>query len=158
MKKKMNSYYLIIWAFVLMMTGCIQNGEKEESKLVLLKKTDPSTVTISNKNSSKTAQKIKKDISSFREIYDVAVIKGKKNTLVAYKVKHLQRFRMKAIEEKMNKLLEKKYPDEEFTVSSDYKIFLEAIKLKEEVEEKNLSEKKAENRLRKIINLNDETT
>ena len=36
---------------------------------------------------------------------------------------------MKKIEKEVNDILEKKYPDEDFIVSSDYKIFLEADRL-----------------------------
>jgi hypothetical protein len=104
-------------------------------------------------------ERIKKDVSSFPEIYDVAVVEGKKNTLVAYKVKHLKRMKMKKIEENINKLLEKKYPNENFTVSSDYKIFLEAVKLNEQIKsDKKFSKQKAEKQLQKIIEMTKEMT
>ena len=41
---------------------------------------------------------------------------------------------MKKIEKKMDRYLEDKYPEEDFILSSDYKIFLETIRLKEETE------------------------
>ncbi|HYK73361.1 MAG TPA: hypothetical protein VEV44_09605 [Pseudoneobacillus sp.] len=88
----------------------------------------------------------------------MAVIKGKKDTLVVYKVKHLHRFRMKQIEKKINKHLENKYPDEDFTVSSDYKIFMEALELKEKVKKPDYPKDKAERELQKIIKLKEELT
>lgn len=159
MKKKNSKAQTIIFSSLFLLAGC--GGQKEEdSKLALIKTTNPAPMQIANHQPSKenSVAKIKRDISSFPEIYDVAVIQGKKDTLVAYKVKHLQRFRMKAIEGKINKLLEEKYPKENFSVSSDYKIFLEAIKLKERMKNPNFSEKEAEKRLQAIIKLKDETT
>lgn len=150
--------YTIAFLALLLIGGC--SGSKENSGLALLKTTNPAPATIPNHKLSEesSASKIKKDISSFPEIYDVAVVQGKKDTLVAYKVKHLQRFRMKAIEKKINKLLEKRYPNENFKVSSDYKIFLEAVKLKEKMNHPNYSAQKAEKQLQAIIKLKDETT
>ncbi|WP_205416557.1 hypothetical protein, partial [Escherichia coli] len=55
---------------------------------------------------------IEHDVESMKELYDVAIVKGKKDTLVAYKVKHLYRFSMKKIEKKLNDMLEDKYPQE----------------------------------------------
>ncbi|WML49548.1 YhcN/YlaJ family sporulation lipoprotein [Neobacillus sp. PS3-34] len=141
--------------FIFLLSGC-ESNQGNESKSALLKVTNPAPIHIAN-GQKNHAENIKHDISSISEIYDVAVIEGKKDTLVAYKVKHLQRFRMKAIEKKINKLLEEKYPDENFTVSSDYKIFLEAVKLKERVKDKGLPKKKAEKELQKIIKLKDES-
>lgn len=139
-----------------LLSGCGKNPGVE-SQNALLKTTNPAPLSI-EKGKTSHVEKIRKDVSSFPEVYDVAVIKGKKETLVVYKVKHMNRFKMKAIEAKLNKFLEKKYPKENFKVSSDYKIFLEAVRLKEAEEKHNLSGKEAEKRFQKIIKLKDETT
>ncbi|XJZ28222.1 sporulation protein [Bacillota bacterium Lsc_1132] len=159
MKKNVKSFLLILLV-LFVMGGCNRNGQKKDSKFALLKTTNPAPVQIQNHNPLKagTAARVKHDISSFPEIYDVAVVQGKKDTLVAYKVKHMQRFRMKSIEAKINKLLEKKYPKENFSVSSDYKIFLEAVKLREQMKNPKFTAKKAEKKLQEIIKLKDETT
>lgn len=141
---------------LIFLSACGQNNGSE-SQNALIKTTNPSPLTIKDGKTSHV-EKIRKDVSSFPEVYDVAVIKGKKATLVVYKVKHLNRFNMKGIEAKLNKFLEKKYPKENFKVSSDYKIFLEAVRLKDKMKNPNFSEKEAETRFQKIIKLKDETT
>lgn len=145
--------YAMLFIFL---AACGQN-QGNDSKMALLKTTNPDPVQIKNGDSSQV-EKIKHDISSFPEVYDVAVIKGKKDILAAYKVKHMYRFQMKTIEKNMKDMLEKKYPKEQFTVSSDYKIFLEAVKLQEAMKKQHLTDKKAEKRLQKIIDLQGETT
>lgn len=147
----------IVFFILLGIAGCSQN-ESKDSEMALIKKTDPNPVLIDEKSNGNLdlVADIKEEIASYKEIYDVAVVKGKKDTLVVYKVKHLQRFHMKKIEKKINGMLEKKFPDEKFTVSSDYKIFLEAIKLKEKMEQPNYSEEKANKKLKEIIKLKKE--
>jgi hypothetical protein len=46
----------------------------------------------------------------------------------------------------------------DFTVSSDYKIFLETIRLKERIESKHISNKEAEKRFKEIVELQQELT
>lgn len=151
---------MVISIILVVLVSCSQNDSNEKSELALIKTTNPSPVLL-EKNSNKKldlVQDIEQDIESMKELYDVAIVKGKKDVLVAYKVKHLHRFKMKKIEKEMKDMLEKKYPDEKFTVSSDYKIFLEAVKLKEKMENTNLSKDKANKELKKIIKLKQEMT
>jgi LAS superfamily LD-carboxypeptidase LdcB len=162
MKTRRKMKFLIfnmIAALCLLATGCQGENMEEESRMALIKTTNPSPQVInSNQKDQDLVENVKKDVMSYKEIFDVAVVKGKKDILVVYKVKHLQRFRMKKIEKNINKLLEKKYPDENFTVSSDYKIFLEAVQLKEKMKDPDFSEKDAEDRLKRIISLKKELT
>jgi hypothetical protein len=150
---------LIIIISLFLLSSCNQEQKTKDSQLALIKTTNPSPVTTDKNQKSSNVERIKKDVSSFPEIYDVAVVEGKKNTLVVYKVKHLYRYKMKKIEKNINNLLEKRYPNENFTVSSDYKIFLEAVKLNERIQsDKQFSKQKAEKQLQQIIEMTKEMT
>jgi len=143
----------VLLACLLLLSSCDQNQQVKDSQLSLMKTTNPSPI-VTQKNKSKDHVKdIEQDVSSFPELYDVAVVKGKKDTLVVYKVKHLYRFKMKKIEKDINKMLEQKYPDENFTISSDYKIFLETVRLDEKMKSSKYKGKKAENRFNEIVNM-----
>lgn len=144
---------LIIFACLFGLTACNHDQKVKDSQLALIKTTNPNPVVTDKNKSLSHVKEIERDVSSFPEIYDVAVVKGKKDTLVAYKVKHSQRFRMKKIEKDLNNRLEKRYPKENFTVSSDYKIFLEAVRLNERMKSAKFSSKKAEKQLKKIIKM-----
>jgi hypothetical protein len=144
---------LMLIVSVFLMSSCSQGQNEKDSQLALMKTTNPNpTVTEKNEGQDK-AEKIEKEVESLDEIYDVAVVKGKKDTLVVYKVKHMQRFNMKKIEKELNKTLEKKYPKENITVSSDYKIFLEAVRLVERKNNGTLSDKQAEKRFNEIVKM-----
>jgi hypothetical protein len=149
-------YRFILFASLILLSACSNNEPVKDSQLALMKTTNPKPVIISNKKHSDRVEEIKKDVSSLPELYDVAVIKGKKDTLVVYKVKHLHRFRMKAIEKNVNKMLEEKYPKESFTVSSDYKVFLEAVRLKEHIKSSDISDQKAEKRFKEIVKMTED--
>lgn len=138
---------------VTLLVSCSQEQNDQKSQLALMKTTNPNPTVTEKNNGQEKVESIEREVENFDEIYDVAVVKGKKETLVVYKVKHMQRFRMKQIEKDLNKILEEKHPKEQFTVSSDYKIFLEAVRLIERKEDGSLSDKRAEKRLNEILKM-----
>lgn len=140
------------WALtILLLAGCAP----EHDGTVILETADPDAVQIDGKHDG-FAEKIKKEADSIDSIYDTAVIKGKDQLLVAYKVRHLDRFKMKNIEKDLDKRIQEMESKEEVVVSSDYKIFLEAVRLKEDMEAGHLTEKEANKRLSEIIKLKKE--
>lgn len=145
---------LILISFVA--TACA-NESSGKAGWSLIRTTNPEPVAIYDGDAA-LIRNIKKDLEQFDELYDIAVIKGKEDILVAYKVRHMKRFRMKKIEKNIKKLLNKKYLDEKFTISSDYKIFLEAVELKEKLKNPHYSRDQAEKQLKKIIKLKNEMT
>jgi hypothetical protein len=138
---------------VTLLVSCGQEQTEKKSQLALMKTTNPNPTVTEKNNGQDKVESIEREVESIDEIYDVAVVKGEKATLVVYKVKHMQRFRMKQIEKDLNKKLEEKYPKEQFTVSSDYKIFLEAVRLVERKDNGSLSDKQAEKRLNEIVKM-----
>ncbi|PLR82054.1 sporulation protein [Bacillus canaveralius] len=162
MKSKWSKSFFICQLLLLLtiiLAGCQEADEGKGNQMSLIRATNPAPVPISDKQKDIIiAQKVKEEVMAFDEIYDVAVIKGKKDVLVAYKVRHLERFGMKDIEKNITKRLEKEFPDENFTVSSDYKIFLEAVQLQEDMQKPDFSDIKAEKRLKSIISLQKEMT
>lgn len=151
-------YTFIIFSVLLLLVGCNNENDNEKSRMALIKTTQPTPMKLSNKNNETLPAKVKKEVANIKEIYDVAVIEGNKTILVAYKVKHLYRFRMKSIEKKLTDRLEKEYPDEKFVVSSDYKIFLEAVRLREALKTGKISKKDAKKRFETIVKLKEELT
>ncbi len=152
---------IIMAAILLILSACSYDDGKEhrESDSALLKTTSPPPIELKQRDEEDSvAYQVREEVSKMKEIYDVAVIEGKKKIIVAYKVKHMKRFRMKKIEKDLTERLEREYPDEKFIVSSDYKIFLEAIRLEEDLDAGNLSDEKAEKRFKKIIRLKEEMT
>ncbi|MEH6943486.1 sporulation protein [Bacillus sp. JJ722] len=159
--KDLLRYLLIAIAIcgVFIIMGCEGANKKGEAKMALFKTTNPHpAVLYETPEEFKFAEELHKYVLSFPDIYDAAIITGKKRVLVAYKVKHMKRFKMKKIEKDLNKKLEEKYKDHNFTVSSDYKIFLEAVELNESLKDENYPRDKARKEFGKIIKLKKEMT
>ena len=152
--KKWTVTIIIIFLHLVILSSCNSSELKgKQDYKVLLQATHPTPTDIAGGENKVTAEDIKKDVEHLDYIYDVAVIKGENEDLVVYKVKHFQRFQMKKIEKEVNAILEKRYPKENFVVSSDYKIFLEAYRLGKKMEDPNFSKKEAQKRLEEIIKL-----
>lgn len=152
--------FIIMMFLLISVTGCAPNKKKtEESSYALLKTTQPKPIVIKeSKKHQVIGDKVEQDMKEIPAIYDTAIVENEKKIIVAYKVRHLQRFNMKKIEKKLNKKLESNYPKKQFIVSSDYKIFLEAVRLKEALRTGEISKKEAEKRFKKIISLSKELT
>ncbi|CEE01099.1 hypothetical protein BT1A1_1267 [Caldibacillus thermoamylovorans] len=149
---------LFIFSLSVLLFGCSTVNDTPETRSSLVRTSNPNPIAVNNKD-EKLVGDIKETALSIDGIYDVAVIKGEaKDCLVAFKVHHLERFRMKKIEKQLTKELQKQFKDLSFTVSSDFKIFLEAVRLNEKVEKENLSKEKKEKRLQEIIKLSREKT
>lgn len=156
-KKSMQKVYFYI-LLILILFGCAPNNQEKRDYLSLVQATNPAPTTLEAKSNPVSADDIKKEVEGLNNIYDVAVIKGNNKNLVVYKVKHLKRFQMKKIEKEVNTHLEKKFPDENFIVSSDYKIFLEAVRLSKKMKDPSFSRKDAQKRFNAIIKLKEELT
>lgn len=144
---------------LLFLTGCEEISKKGDAKWALFKTTNPHPAVLYETDEEfQFSEELHDYVLKMPEIYDAAIIVGKKRVLVAYKVKQMKRFKMKKIEKELQKKLEKKYTDRKFTVSSDFKIFLEAVELNEDLKDENYSRKKARKHFKKIIKLEQEKT
>jgi len=146
------SVFLIIAMFFTIVSGCSGDSSSKEARMSLIQSVDQDPVYLGD-HSKAPLEEIKKKVASHKEIYDVAVVQKDKDILVAYKVKHMQRFRMKSIESKLDKELKKNFKSFNFTVSSDMKIFLETVELIVNVKDKGYSKKKAGKWFDKIMKL-----
>ncbi|MDF2535717.1 MAG: sporulation protein [Bacillales bacterium] len=151
------SFLYIIVLVTLILASCTPDSDSHEAKASLFKSVNPKPVYLSGKDKA-PLDKIKTDVSNLEEIFDVSVIQKGNQILVAYKVNHLNRFRMESIEQKITKKLSRDFPKYQFLVSSDMKIFLEAIELTVHVQKENYSKKKAEKWFGNIVQLQKEQT
>ena len=156
--EKMNLFKTCLLISILVfLAACTPDSDSNEAKASLFKSVNPKPVYLSGKDKA-PLEKIKTEVSNFEEIFDVSVIQKGDQILVAYKVKHMNRFRMESIEQKITKKLNRDFPKHQFLVSSDMKIFLEAIELTVHVQKENYSKKKAEKWFGNIVRLQKEQT
>ncbi|KUP07546.1 hypothetical protein Q75_04760 [Bacillus coahuilensis p1.1.43] len=153
-------FFSMFFIVLLLVTGCQseESFDNKKSQTALIKTTNPPPVDLDNKDGISTAQLVKQYVEAKEELYDVAVVEGEKEILVAYKVKHYERFHMKKIEDDLSEALEKKFTEKDILVSSDYKIFLEVVRMKESLNKGELTKKEAKKRLSELVDLKEATT
>jgi Sporulation lipoprotein YhcN/YlaJ (Spore_YhcN_YlaJ) len=148
---------LFLMVFFLGVFGC--NGTAEQSQSLNVTRTGfqqkKSPIPVYDQSPSKKAEEIAKKME---EITEVMAVNSDKELLVVFKMKHLQRFRLKKIENTVNKKLNKAFPDHKVTVSSDLKIYLETSKLKDKMKREKLSKKELSKKIEKITKLSNEQT
>ncbi|MCK1992833.1 sporulation protein [Peribacillus muralis] len=158
-KYVLGSWMVLLFALC-MLTACSSQGDGKTENLALIKRTNPEPMDIINgmdeEDEKGLISKVKETVANEDTIYDVIVVKKEKKIIVAYKVKHLQRFHMKKIEKRVTQNLEERFSKYDFIVSSDYKIFLESVRLNEFLKQKDVPEKKARKKFKEIEELQKE--
>ncbi|MBO0997226.1 YhcN/YlaJ family sporulation lipoprotein [Bacillus sp. SD075] len=151
---------LVFIVVMCVLTACSNKNDGTTENLAMIKRTNPEPMDIINgmdeEDEKGLISKVKETVANEDTIYDVIVVKNDKKIIVAYKVKHLQRFHMKKIEKTVTEHLEEQFPNNDFIVSSDYKIFLESVRLNELLKDKDVPEKKARKKFKEIEELQKE--
>jgi hypothetical protein len=159
-KRQKYCYVMLIIVFALVACSNTTQNDPESLKngVTHVANPKPEAASTDHKWDYTLVNDIKDTAKDVPEVYDVSVVKGKEDCLVAYRVKHMARFRMQNIEKELTDTLEKRFPDIKFTVSNDYKIFLESVRLLDKVKNEKVPKDKMEDQLTKIINLSKEQT
>ena len=156
----MRKIYLVsitMLLFSIFLGGCAGDSSSKEAIRSLISSVDMDPVYLGGDKEA-PLEKIKKTVADHDEIYDVAVVQNGKDILVAYKVKHLKRFKMASIDKDLTSDLNKRFKGYDIVISSDMKIFLEVVELIVQVQDKGYSKKKAKKWFGKIENLEKEMT
>jgi hypothetical protein len=151
---------LILILLLCSITACSSNAEQGNQS----NNTTPTKVSTkhdSNKPqqglaNNAVAKKAKEKIIGYEEINEVIAVHDGMELIVGFNVKKLEEFNVKKIEERVNKDLQKEFPNEIITVSHDRKILLELEKLLNE--EEGLKDKDIRKRLQHLKKLSKEKT
>ncbi|WP_409304682.1 YhcN/YlaJ family sporulation lipoprotein [Peribacillus sp. SCS-155] len=142
------------------LAGCSGNKGNDKEQAALLGRANQQSMNVKGikHTNDSLPEQVKREVADMKGIYDVVVVQNGKKFLVAYKVNHLNRFRMKQIEKQVNQKLTNKFKGSQFIISSDYKIFLEAVRLNEMLKTQDVPQKKATKRFEEIEKLSKEMT
>lgn len=140
----MRKYVFIFFISVFVLSGCTHTQEFAHTKATIAKQS--------------MIVELEKEVEKLDDFYDTVMIETDDQVLIAYKIKHLKRFQMKKIEKDFNTRLEEVFPEKKIEISNDYKIFLEANRLIDEMKNNQLTNKEVEKKLKKIIQLKKEMT
>lgn len=146
-------YVLHIVIILMMATGCnMANNNKEENNLTI------KNVSNQDMNHVNMTSEIEKLLMKEKEVSDVKVFDTDNEIFIAAEIKQMDRFRIKEIEKKLNKILNDKYSNHNVTLSTDKKMFLELEKLEQKSRNTNMSNKELEKEIKRIKSLSEELT
>lgn len=151
-----------IFACILTVSACSPDSDSKEALASMFAPVDVKPITLNEEGYDRFDEKlvdfIGKELERDDAVYDAMVIQNGDEILVSYKVHQLQRFNMEKIEAGLNDRLEKEFPSYNFYVTSDSKIFLEAVELAVHVDKENYPKDKAKAWFDKIVELEKEQT
>jgi hypothetical protein len=98
----------------------------------------------------KYADEAKKIVLSMEEVVEIKGVSNKTEIYLAPRVKHFDRFRLKAIRKSGYDSVKKRYPDAKVHLSTDQKIYMELEKLEKELKNRSISQERLEKKLKKL--------
>ena len=115
--------------------------------------------TIASSSVVQKEEKAESIVLQFPEIKQAKAISSNGEMIVAFQLKHMQKFFTESIEKKVKEKLKKEFPEKEkIYVSHDLKIWLEVQKLAKDRQTNNLDTKELEKRFKKLNKLRKEKT
>lgn len=108
--------------------------------------------------SQEASQKAKKILNQKDGVSKVQAINDDDQLVIAVAVPHMQRFKLESTTKKLDKQMKKHFPDQQVTLSTDKKIYLELEQLKKQMDNQQLSKETLNKKLQHIIKLSDEKT
>jgi len=158
MNRKVNVMrQLLVMILFFFIISCAHEPKEQKQSLQNENITNVSHDGSANRSDQRHAKKAVDMLKARRDVKDAVAVEANGRLLVAYQVKHMQRFRMKAIEKNIERTLNDAF-DKQVIASHDLKIFWKTKALKEKMETKRMSEKEIEKEMTVIQKLSEEQT
>ena len=151
----MKKWFVLMSIFLLM--SCAHEQKEQKQSLQQEDMTNVSHNGSAKRSDQRHAEKAVDMLKGRKDVKDAVAVQANGRLLVAYQVKHIHRFRMKAIEKDVQRMLNDAF-DEKVIASHDLKIFWKTKALKEKLETKHMSEKQIEKEVTIIQKLSEEQT
>ncbi|MGP4108806.1 YhcN/YlaJ family sporulation lipoprotein [Virgibacillus sp. L01] len=148
--------FLFIIGMILFLIGCNPNTDTSQSG----PNDGVDFTNISTKGSidQSISNNAKQSLSQHKEITTINAVNTEKKLVIAFEVHHNERFRLAKFRKKMQKKMEKVFPDHKIELSTDKKIVIETNKLEKKIRQGNISKKKLKKEVKHLIKLMNEQT
>src|SRR5699024_4904445 len=153
----MNYKRIIVLAVILTtLVSCTPNNNSESRSYPPVEMTK-----ISTKNSAISqgeSNHAKNILSKNDNVTHVYAVNTKDTLVIAIKVRHMKRFRLQKIKQKLTKKMKKEFPKMDVYLSTDKKIVIELEKLEKKLKKTSISKKDFKKQIQNIIDLSKEKT
>jgi hypothetical protein len=155
----MRKWLLMVLVIGIVMGGCAkEKGVKQQSiqGTNLIRTNTDGTAKRANID-QRPAERAVAYVRSRDDIKDAVAVSTSKKLLVAYQIKHMNRFYRKQIEKEINSKLKQLFPDYQIISSSDLKIFWKTKELVDNLGNKKWDETKTDKQIEKIKRLSEDS-
>lgn len=114
--------------------------------------------TTSHSSDQQASNHAKEVLSQREELTAINAVSSSKDIIIAIEVYHLKRFQLKKIKNKIQKEMDKEFPNLDVMVSTDKKIVLELNRLEQKIYTDSISTKDINKKLKELITLAKEQT
>jgi tetraacyldisaccharide-1-P 4'-kinase len=155
----MRKWLFMALAIGIVMGGCAkENGVKQQSlQGTNLIRTNMDGTAKHTNIDQRPAERAVAYVRSRDDIKDAVAVNTSKKLLVAYQIKHMNRFYRKQIEKEIHDQLKRLFPDHQITSSSDLKIFWKTKELVDNLGNKKWDEPKTNKQIEKIKRLSEDS-
>ncbi|WP_171038026.1 YhcN/YlaJ family sporulation lipoprotein [Aquibacillus sediminis] len=150
----MKKIVLLIFISVLFLVSCATN--EEDNRLTSESSQDITKISSNTPIDQSFTNKVKEEVLNREDIKGVRGVNTKDELLLAIEVEEIKQFNEQDIEKEIKKTLEKKYPNKNFKISSDQKIFIELDDLEKKIQNNKVDKKELEKKYKNIKKLLDD--
>jgi hypothetical protein len=153
------------WLIMTVVIGILMGGCAKENKVKQQSMQGSDFTKINTDGTAQQAainqQAAERAVAHLKErddIKDVVAVNTSNKLLVAYQIKHMNRFYRKQIEKEIDRQLTRLFPNYQIVSSSDLKIFWKTEELRGKLGNKKWNEQKVDQQIEKIKQLSEELT
>ncbi|SFD46589.1 Sporulation lipoprotein YhcN/YlaJ (Spore_YhcN_YlaJ) [Lentibacillus persicus] len=147
--------FFVILALSMMLVGCgTDNNAVDTNEDIDYSMISSSSNSLDQSSANQAKEKLKK----YEDITKIHAVSHSKKLLVAFEIKHHKRFQLAELNKKVQKKLDKEFPDLKVEVSTDKKLVLELKTLEEKIENQDISAKKLKKEVNRLIKLKKDKT
>ncbi|SFB35196.1 hypothetical protein SAMN04488072_11821 [Lentibacillus halodurans] len=140
---------LLTLGLICLLIGCTTNNNTSENN----QNVNFSTISANSSIDQTASNQAKKRLSQREVITSVNAVNTDKQMIMAFEIEHNKRFQLTDIRKDIQKNMNKEFSDLKVEVSTDKKLVLEIGKLEEKIDQANISKKKLQKEVDRLIKL-----
>ncbi|WP_010530361.1 YhcN/YlaJ family sporulation lipoprotein [Lentibacillus jeotgali] len=146
----MKTWHIMLTVFALIfLISCSPNDDTSQNS----QDVNFNKISTSNPIDQTAANRAKEKISRHEPVTAVNAVNTDKKLILAFEIKHNKRLQLVDIRKKMQKEMDKEFPDHKVEVSTDKRLVFDIGNLEEKIAGKDISRKKLKKEVDRLIKL-----
>lgn len=140
---------LLTLGLICLLIGCTTDNNASENN----QDVNFNTISTNSSIDQTASNQAKESISQHEAVIAINAANTDKKMIIAFEVEHNKRFQLADLNKKIQKKMDKEFPDLNVDVSTDKKLVLEISDLEEKIDKQDISKKKLKKEVDRLIKL-----